>query len=757
LERREEGMRKVNVPLNDGTQREVICWSVNEYLSNGLIETIRTFQKKKGWSEDGKPIYYLNVPIAFDIETSHYDIDNDSKQRVSWMYIWQCSINGEVIMGRTWGDFHRLLSGLKRQLKLYDHRKAIIFIHNFAYEYQFMYSQFRMQDVFARDKRKVIKANMDGYLDCFEIRCTFAMSNTSLAQVAKETTSCNLKKMKGDLDYDKLRTKRTILTDEEMVYCVNDVLIIDFYVKELLKNESSGCIANIPITATGFVRRDARNTFGRDKKYREFYKRQQIDAHQFVMYHYAYRGGDTHAQGLWCREVIDNVYSYDLTSSYPYRIVAEEFPLSSAITIEEPTINHLNWLDKNKYLYIIDVTLCDIKWKGLGNQTYIPVSKCLVKKGFTQENGRIVNADEIRIVVTSLDFEIMQRYYDFGIVEINNLCYHLKKGLLPEAMRNYVLNLYKKKTTLKDVEGSEVEYYLSKTRINAVYGMCVTNPLNDEILFEEETAEWKKRELPITYQNEGQIGVELEKAYRSRNNFLPYTVGVWVSAYARYDLHNALTPLKTDSIYWDTDSCKFINKENMSLFERLNKEKENYLLSLNYSLDTIAPKDINGNRHVIGLWDNEYPDGVTFMTYGAKKYFYRDNKTLENHITVSGLNKSEACKYLTLLTGGHIEIKKNGKEVFVGGDIFEPLHPGFEFPAENSGRTYAIYSGQNYFPKGFEVEVNGEMVSEKSFVSIVPTSYTLNDTDEHEKFTYLCNQMVIERRDNNEEQNQVCA
>lgn len=716
-------MREVNIPLKDNRGfMKVIAYSVNEYINSEDIQILQhCYVKKKGYTKDGKPDYYLNVPITFDIETSSYDIEGDKKQRVSWMYIWQMTINGIVIIGRTWNDWLRLLYNLKKIAKVDNKHKAIIFVQNLAYEYQFIHSRLPVDEIFAREARKVITMSLKDELEGFKFECTYSISGYSLAKIAENTLSCPITKMKGDLDYTKVRTKYDILTDEEFIYCVNDVLILDYYIKDLIKNETNQCVGNIPITKTGFVRRDARNSFARDKEYQKFYQKQKLDAHQFIMYCDAYRGGDTHAQALWCGEIIDDVYSFDLTSSYPYRIIAEEFPLSKPITIEEPNISHLEYLENNDKLFIIDLTITNVKWKGLGYFTYIPLAKCKGVNEYKVENGRITEAKALRLTVTSVDFELMRRNYDFEISKIYSIVYHLKKGLLPKSFRDYVIKLYKAKTTLKNVKGQEVEYMQSKERVNSIYGMCVTNPLNDEVFYDDEYKEWVRNQLPKIYENEDKIQKELDSAYRSRNHFLAYEVGVWISAFARYDLHRALSILGTDAVYWDTDSCKFVNKENYKVFEKLNNDKKRKLLSLDYEEDEISPMDIKGKRHTIGLWDEEYPDGVTFKTFGAKKYFYNENG--EGHITVAGLNKKTASEYLTNVLGDITNIEL-----------------GQEIPEEYSGRTYSIYNDY-----GFNIELKGIEISEKSYVSIVPTTYILGDVEEHLLFIMLNKEKIKER------------
>ena len=60
--------------------------------------------------------------------------------------------------------------------------------------------------------------------------------------------------MVGYLDYNILRHSCTPLTDKELLYCVNDIKVVMAYIQEQIETE--GKIYKIPLTNTGYVRRD---------------------------------------------------------------------------------------------------------------------------------------------------------------------------------------------------------------------------------------------------------------------------------------------------------------------------------------------------------------------------------------------------------------------------------------------------------------------------------------------------------------------
>lgn len=118
------------------------------------------------------------------------------------------------------------------------------------------------------------------------------------------------------------------------------------------------------------------------------------------------------------------------------------------------------------------------------------------------------------------------------------------------------MELYKKKTELKNVAGKEVEYLVSKENINSCYGMCVTDICRDESIYNEND-EWLTE-----LKSEEDIEKALRKYNNSKRRFLCYQWGIWVTAYARRNLFSGIKEFGYDYIYSDTDSLKVMNKDN---------------------------------------------------------------------------------------------------------------------------------------------------------------------------------------------------
>ena len=181
-------------------------------------------------------IYYDDNIYTFDIETTsiiynpHTDksflFDKakppeyyDTMHKYGYMYIWPFSINDMVVYGRYWEEFIELLTVLK---KVYFGRK-IIFVHNLGFEFAHMKNLFNDFKIFARTNHKPITARSDEYN--VEFRCTLMLTNMKLESLPKNY-NLPIKKQVGLLDYNKIRTNETELTDDELKYCEYDCLVI---------------------------------------------------------------------------------------------------------------------------------------------------------------------------------------------------------------------------------------------------------------------------------------------------------------------------------------------------------------------------------------------------------------------------------------------------------------------------------------------------------------------------------------------------
>lgn len=180
--------------------------------------------------KDNKKIEWYDLPISFDIETSSYYNSNNEKR--ACMYVWTLSICGYIIMGRTWAEFVQSIEHISQFYELNEYKRMVIFVHNLAYEFQFIKDYFKWVSVFALTTRKPIFALTTLGI---EFRCSYLLSGYSLANLARNIHTIKIEKLIGELDYRKIRTWLTPLSNEEKQYCINDVQIVIAYIFDLFE------------------------------------------------------------------------------------------------------------------------------------------------------------------------------------------------------------------------------------------------------------------------------------------------------------------------------------------------------------------------------------------------------------------------------------------------------------------------------------------------------------------------------------------
>ena len=194
----------------------------------------------------GKAKNCYNVLSCFDIETTAIkDIEH------SFMYIWQWIIGDTVYIGRTWEDFQTLVKNLEAVCK----SKLIVYVHKLAYEMSFLKGilPFKSEDIFIMTGRRVLKADI-GHI---EFRCSYMLTNMSLKSLCEQYKP---EHRKTEMEYDEERFSDTVLTPDELEYAVMDVVSLAECLDMALK-QNNDTLITVPLTSTGYVRREARRIF----------------------------------------------------------------------------------------------------------------------------------------------------------------------------------------------------------------------------------------------------------------------------------------------------------------------------------------------------------------------------------------------------------------------------------------------------------------------------------------------------------------
>ena len=676
--------------------------------------------KKFPTVKNNKQIEYLNIEAGFDIETTSSKV-NDNK--VAFMYVWMIAIEyeGDTFYGRTWAEFVDLCNQLQEHFELSDEKRLVVYVHNLGYEFQFMRKYFNWTDVFSNSERKPMKALTDLGI---EFRDSYVLSGYSLANTAKNLAKHKIKKMEGDLDYSLVRHHETPLTDDEIGYCVNDVQIILAYINEQI--EHCGDVSKIPMTNTGRVRKYVREACYKGKKagrarrsqaYREKMQSLTLESDTYSMLKRSFMGGFTHGNALYVGDVLEGVSSIDFTSSYPSVMLSEKFPMSRFQDAEIKSVKELDFAC-NTYAVVMQVRFHKLVGQ-IDQDNYLSESKCPFKKNAVVNNGRVYSADVIETTLTDVDYGIMKQVYKWDGIEILYVK-KARKDYLPKPICESILQLYQDKTQLKGVEGSEVEYMLSKGMLNSVYGMCVQDVVKDQATYSE-SGEWGF-EVP-------DMDETIKDHNESRNRFLYYAWGVWITAYARKNLWSGILAVGDDYVYSDTDSLKILNYEQhvpyINWFDAQIVKKMELMCDF-YKLDKklLKPKTKDGVEKVLGIWDFE-GNYKKFKTLGAKRYLLEvesDSEIPKMEITVAGLSKQNGLNYM-------LEVCENDSD-----KVFEMFDDELFIPSERTGKmTHTYIDCENEFTIT-DYEGNETTIKTLSSTHLEICSFTLDRSIQHMEF-----------------------
>ena len=370
----------------------------------------------------------------------------------------------------------------------------------------------------------------------------------------------------------------------------------------------------------------------------------------------------------------------------------------------------------SNFAYILIVKFKNISSKYFNN--FISGSKCVnVKKG-KYDNGRLISAEEIEIILTDVDFRFILKSHNYESYEIIK-SYYAIYDFLPKEYIEFILEKYVGKTKLKNLEGFEVEYAKTKNSFNALYGMTVTNNIRDEVVFDGEN--WQELEL-----SDNDIIKKLKK--EKMEGFLSFSWGVWCTAHARNNLLENLIKLDDYVIYSDTDSLKLRNGFNKKIIDDYNKfvidrlKKVSEILKIDY--DKFCPEDSKGIKHPLGVFEND-GEYYEFITQGAKKYCYtqlKENIKDSDYVIDKIDNK---FKTLSITVAG---VPKTGNKCLK--DIND-FRDNLVFDFKNTNKLLLAYNDNQSEVNLIDYQGNTEIVNQKSGACLFPTTYVLGKSLEY--------------------------
>ena len=112
--------------------------------------------------------------------------------------------------------------------------------------------------------------------------------------------------------------------------------------------------------------------------------------------------------------------SKDMSSAYPAVMVEKKFPMTPFLPVAPRRLADFEQYVE-EYACILDVTFYNIEVKNLDTIPYIPKAHCTQfssgEGDFVGDNGRVLRATYISMVLTDIDYKIIRDTYNYTKLE----------------------------------------------------------------------------------------------------------------------------------------------------------------------------------------------------------------------------------------------------------------------------------------------------------------------------------------------------
>ena len=666
---------------------------------------------------------YADLIIMADTETSKRMVhpgpkDEDHYNHVcAWSIAFRSlSLNIVTLWGRKPSDLPICLQNVKDNLQ--DCEEMYVYFHNLPYDWIFLRKYFFTQwgtPEAQLNVKSLYPINIKFENGIF-LKDSLIFAQRSLEKWGKDMQAEHAKAV-GKWDYDAIRNFDSwIPSQDELLYIECDVLCgvecIDASMKALHKT-----ISSLPLTATGIPRGEARN-IGRKNKAHDWFLRLMPETYLEQMIHeLTFMGGYTHANRFIKDLIFPGAYPMcspfvkckDFASSYPFVILAEMFPGERFWKLRKEVGPSYILENSKQYAFIFKIVGRNVRLRDPRSpMPYLAISHCMESINAICDNGRVLKVDYFEMYVTEIDFELIWEQYSFESIELQDVTCS-RKEYLPKWFTDYVFSRFEGKTQLKG--GDPVLYAIYKAMLNALYGMCAQRPVKEDIEEDYETGEF----LPKTDFNYEEA---YQKHLKNRNSFLPYSIGIYVTAYARRNLFilGKCVPAEEIWLYSDTDSV-YATGFDEDAIKAYNAECIRKLKERGY-------KGVEHNGRVYNLGVAE--DDGTYMQFKAlhSKCYCKRPLTAEGEGFIMGED-------LKITVAG---VPKKGAKTLH--NKIENFRVGTVFDGETSGKLQHTH----YFIEKAFIDEHGNETGDS--IELSPCDYIVNDP-EHVNFEDLAIEEVL--------------
>lgn len=606
------------------------------------VANLERLKPKKEYRKDHA---FYELPAALDIETTKTGTDPDKD--FAFVYLWAFAIGDYVVYGRTPEELQEFIPILRAELRLCIDFRLIVFVHFLKYEFAFLkkYLQIEPENFIARSKHEPLRIRCN---DCLELRDSYAYTEQPLRQIGKAVGIPKL-----ELEYSDVRTPETKLTDEELAYQANDVLILTRFFEQ--ESNFYGGIGRLPLTATQRCKRYISAELARFSdviKWRVYGQqldpKDEHDAVTLQLLHIAFFGGFNFCNRLKAGEIIPDVYGADIDTSYGAQCLLHRFPRSRFKPLPVmpdgsvpdkmlSDIINARGQFKNKALLIV-CEFDELKAR-VPELAFLPkycknyIYRTLDRKK-SMKSKHLSDCGHVETVLTDIDFRLVCKWYMWapGSLKIRAIL-GSSYAPLPEYVQNAIIDMIaQKKATkaeLKEIkkhrkitEEENAEYHRIKSLVSRIYGVFVQDPLRMDYTWNEETQEVTDKGL------HGLITGETTGKDKKRFTPVLYQWGVFVASWARFELMQIIERLAAiggsdrNGIKWnrkllysDTDCVKWygLGSEALAVIEEYNegrrKRLEQYCTRRNINIEYLRG---------LGCFDIE--KYTHFKALGLKQY-----------------------------------------------------------------------------------------------------------------------------------------
>lgn len=676
-----------------------IDWgSHNPVIIKDYDQTIYTFdiETSSGYLAPGSDTV---EPFDYDKGPAYYR----DMEKVALCYVWQFGIDDKYYYGRELTEF----------LEVLDHLDKIpankyLWVHNLSFEQTFLENIFHPEKVFARKAHSVIYLERRSrYMDQFStiFRCSYVLTNLPLATWAD---SIGAPPKLPDYDYDAIRSPLTELTEFEKDYGQRDCEIVYHGIRKFV--ERYDLLQKIPLTQTAQVRQRILKLYQRDWYYhKKMVRLLPRDAGEYARLRMAFFGGNAHCNPTYVGVKILHAASGDIASSYPFSELTALLPMTPFYECKRG--NPMYYLNSDKWCCLVEIEL--VKCRSNMYLDYISYSKVYeIARRDDQgrrvedvivENGKVAYIGYGKMLVTNVDYHIIQESYD-GEINVLRLWYS-RGGLLHRKYANEILDLYENKTSLKGVPGQEDLYANSKQLLNGTYGDFVTSIVHEEHVLKEDGSWEEIRKGPEEVN--AALDELREKPYKLKSSF---AWGVWITAESRKNHWSFMRRLDKENhvIYYDTDSVYYMGDHDQDI-EEYNKimtaRLDEALKRRGIDPERGRPKDPKGRPRQMGIMEKEHTDIKEFKALRAKCYAFRGEDGVLR-TTISGVSKK----------AGALALK----------DDIDNFHDDLVFDYKECGKKISNYNTDQSPCFWVDEAGNKYLSTYKHGLNLQPTQYNLS-------------------------------